>query len=104
MRYRNTHPDDAALRILMRELAAQRRRFGYRRLHILLTRESLIVNHKKLRRLCREERLAVRRRGSRKRAIGTQRPMTLPQGPNQRRNLLRGSVVLEGRLQHRQTA
>jgi transposase InsO family protein len=35
----------------LRELAAQRRRFGYRRLHILLTREGLVMNHKKLRRL-----------------------------------------------------
>jgi len=40
------------------------------------------MNHKKLRRLYREERLAVRRRGGRKRALGTRAPMALPQGPN----------------------
>ena len=51
----------------------------YRRLHVLLTREGLIMNHKKLRCLYREERLAVRRRGCRKRALG---PMALPQGVN----------------------
>jgi len=45
------------------------------------------MNHKKLRRLYREERLAVRRRGSRKRALGTRAPMALPQGPNQRWSL-----------------
>lgn len=45
------------------------------------------MNHKKLRRLYREERLAVRRRGSRKRALGTRAPMTLPQGRNQRWSL-----------------
>ena len=71
----------------LRELAAIRRRFGYRRLHILLRREGIIMNHKKLRRLYREERLQVRRRGGRKRALGTRAPMTLPQGPNQRWSL-----------------
>jgi putative transposase len=86
-RYRSSRPDDAVLRRRLRELASQRRRFGYRRLHILLTREGLIMNHKKLRRLYREERLAVRRRGFRKRALGTRAPMALPQGPNQRWSL-----------------
>jgi putative transposase len=71
----------------LRELASIRRRFGYRRLHILLTREGIVMNHKKLRRLYREERLQVRRRGGRKRALGTRAPMTLPQGPNQRWSL-----------------
>ena len=45
------------------------------------------MNHKKLRRLYREERLQVRRRGGRKRALGTRAPMSLPQGPNQRWSL-----------------
>ena len=45
------------------------------------------MNHKKLRRLYREERLQMRRRGGRKRALGTRAPMTLPQGPNQRWSL-----------------
>ena len=45
------------------------------------------MNHKKLRRLYTEERLQVRRRGGRKRALGTRSPMTLPQGPNQRWSL-----------------
>src|SRR3546814_10801447 len=68
-------------------MAAERRRFGYRRLHILLNREGIRLNHKKLRRLYREERLQVRRRGGRKRALGTRAPMTMPQGPNQRWSL-----------------
>ncbi len=42
------------------------------------------MNHKRLRRLYAEERLQVRRRGGRKRALGTRAPMTIPQGPNQR--------------------
>jgi putative transposase len=87
VRYRRRRPDDATVRARLRELAAIRRRFGYRRLHILLTREGIVMNHKKLHRLYREERLQVRRRGSRKRALGTRTPMTLPQGPNQRWSL-----------------
>src|SRR5256886_4492778 len=87
VRYRSSRPDDAIARARLRELAAVRRRFGYRRLHILMSREGLIMNHKKLRRLYCEERLQVRRRGGRKRALGTRAPMTFPQGPNQRWSL-----------------
>ena len=68
VRYCSRRPDDAPLRARLRELAGQRRRFGYRRLHILMIWEGLHMNHKKLRRLYREEGLQVRRRGSRKRA------------------------------------
>jgi putative transposase len=87
VRYRSRRPDDGPIRIRLRELAANRRRFGYRRLDILLRREGTNMNHKKLRRLYAEERLQVRRRGGRKRALGTRAPMTLPQGPNQRWSL-----------------
>jgi putative transposase len=87
IRYRSSRPDDAVVRARLRELAAIRRRFGYRRLHLLLTREGIVMNHKKLRRLYREERLQVRRRGRRKRVLGTRAPMALPQGPNQRWSL-----------------
>jgi len=87
MRYRGRRPDDGAVRTRLRELAASRRRFGYRRLQILLQREGTHMNHKRLRRLYAEERLQVRRRGGRKRALGTRVPMTIPQGPNQRWSL-----------------
>jgi len=87
VRYCSTRPDDASVRARLRELASIRRRFGYRRLHILLSREGIVMNHKRLRRLYREERLQVRRRGGRKRAVGTRAPMALPQGPNQRWSL-----------------
>lgn len=79
--------DDGALRQRLRELAAERRRFGYRRLGYLLAREGLTPNHKKLLRIYREEGLKVRRRGGRKRALGTRAPMTVPQEPNQRWSL-----------------
>jgi len=87
MRYRRCRVDEAAARRRLKELAAERRRFGYRRLKLLLDREGMRMNHKKLRRLYAEERLQVRRRGGRKRALGTRAPMTLPQGPNQRWSL-----------------
>jgi putative transposase len=84
IRYRSRRSDDGAVRSRLRELAAVRCRFGWRRLQVLLSREGVHVNHKKLRRLYIEERLQVRRRGGRKRALGTWAPMVLPQGPNQR--------------------
>jgi putative transposase len=86
-RYASRRSDDAPIRHRLLELAQQRRRFGYRRLHLLLRREGVMLNHKKLYRLYREERLMVRKRGGRKRAIGTRAPMALPQGPNQRWSL-----------------
>lgn len=86
-RYRSNRPDDAGLRSRLRELSSERRRFGYRRLHILLEREGWEVNWKKLYRIYREERLTVRKRGGRKRALGTRAPMAIPQGPNQRWSL-----------------
>jgi transposase InsO family protein len=51
MRYRSQRDDDAELRSKLRELAQQRRRFGYRRLHILLRREGVVINRKKTQRL-----------------------------------------------------
>jgi putative transposase len=80
-------PDDAALRQRLRELAAERRRFGYRRLGWMLAREGHAMNHKRLYRLYREERLMVRRRGRRKRALGTRAPIPLPRAINQRWSL-----------------
>ena len=80
-------PDAPEVRQRLRELAGERRRFGYRRLGILLAREGMAMNHKKLLRLYREEKLAVRRRRGRKRATGTRAPMAIPQGPNQRWSL-----------------
>jgi putative transposase len=86
-RYASKRPGDGEIRSRLRALAVERRRFGYRRLHILLAREGMLVNHKRLFRLYREERLGVRKRGGRKRALGTRAPMALPQGANQRWSL-----------------
>ncbi|WP_156170644.1 IS3 family transposase [Croceicoccus naphthovorans] len=87
VRYRSTRDDDAGLREKLRELANQRRRFGYRRLHILLRREGIMINRKKTQRLYKEEGLAVRRRRSRRRAVGTRSPAPVLALPNQRWSL-----------------
>ena len=87
VRYRSTRDDDGSLREKLRELANQRRRFGYRRLHILLRREGVMINRKKTQRLYREEGLAVRRRRSRRRAVGTRAPAPVLALPNQRWSL-----------------
>jgi putative transposase len=79
--------DAPEIRERLRALAATRRRFGYRRLGLLLARENIVMNAKKLWRLYREEGLSVRRRRGRKRATGTRAPIALPQGPNQRWSL-----------------
>lgn len=62
VRYRSRRREDGVVRRRLRELAAERPRFGYRRLHALLRREGITVNHKRIERLYREEGLAVRRR------------------------------------------
>ncbi|RAK61926.1 IS3 family transposase [Phenylobacterium kunshanense] len=87
VRYQATRPDDGALRERLKALAQERRRFGYRRLHVLLRREGQAVNRKRVQRIYREERLTVRRRGGRKRAMGTRRPIEAPLLPNQRWSL-----------------
>ena len=98
VRYRSRRLDDGRLRERMKVLADERRRFGYRRLHILLRREGYVVNHKRLFRLYKEERLIVRRRGGRKRAMGTRAPITLPLQPNQRWSLdFVSDQLLDGR-------
>lgn len=86
-RYQSRRPDDAPVRERLRELAHDRRRFGYRRLHVLLQAEGLVQNRKKTERLYREEGLKVRRRRSRRRAIGTRAPIPLTDRPNTRWSL-----------------
>ena len=97
-RYRPRRPDEDELRRRLRQLASERRRFGYRRLLILLRREGVVINHKRLFRLYREERLTVRKRGGRKRALGTRAPLTMPQASNQRWSLdFATDVLSDGR-------
>ena len=84
IQYRSRRADDSALRAELVGLAAQRRRFGYRRLTVLLRRGGLRVNHKKVYRVYREEGLAVRRRKRRKLAAGARIVLAAPTQSNQR--------------------
>ena len=59
-------------------MARERRRFAYRRIHVMLRRASWQINHKKLNRLYCEDNLQLRKRGGRKRALGTGRPLLVP--------------------------
>ena len=81
---RERPPDNPELREEMRKLAEKRRRFGYRRIGILLERKGIAMNLKKLYRLYREENLSVRRRRGRKRARGSRSPMPEALSPNRR--------------------
>jgi putative transposase len=65
-RYCARQDHDAALRTRLKELAARRMRFGYRRLRAMLLREGMPANHKRVYRLYREEGLAMRIRQRRR--------------------------------------
>ena len=81
VRYQSKRSDDGDLRVVIGKVAVERRRFGYRRIHVMLERDGIFVNHKKLRGIYGEENLQVKRRGGRKRALGSRRPMALPKAP-----------------------
>jgi transposase InsO family protein len=71
IRYRSRRPPDVELRARLRDLANQRRRFGYRRLFILLREQGEPSGINRIYRLYREEGLTVRKRKARRKAIGT---------------------------------
>jgi len=83
-RYQAKGNNDTALRQRLRELAEQRKRFGSPRLHILLKREGLAINHKRTERLYREEGLVLRRKRRRKGAAGSRVILPSPQRINER--------------------
>jgi putative transposase len=87
VRYRSAREEDATLRERLRELANQRRRCGYRRLHILLRREGIVINRKKTQRVYRDKGWAVRRQRGCKRAVGARASAPVLALPNQRWSL-----------------
>jgi putative transposase len=87
IRYRSRRPADTELRTRLRDLAAERRRFGYRRLFILLQREGERSSLNRIHRLYKEEGLTVRRRKGRRKAIGTRAPILVVAKPNARWSL-----------------
>lgn len=82
-RYRPRGSDDGGLRRRLRELALERRRFGYRRLHVLLVREGWPVNHKRVYRVYRAEGLRVEERKRKRRAARERVPLAAPTRVNQ---------------------
>jgi putative transposase len=87
VRYRSSRRQDAELRSRLRDLANERRRFGYRRLFILLRREGEPSGINRIYRLYREEGLAVRKRRARRKAVGTRAPIVVETRPNARWSL-----------------
>jgi len=75
------------LRARLRELANERRRFGYRRLFVLLRREGEPSGINRIYRLYREEGLTVRKRRARRKAVGTRAPILVEAKPNARWSL-----------------
>jgi putative transposase len=83
-RYRSVRRPCAKLRERLIELAAQRLRFGYRRLHVLLRREGYVVNHKRVYRMYRQEGLSVRKKKRKRYTCIVRKPLSLPGGINER--------------------
>ncbi|MFV8529294.1 IS3 family transposase, partial [Ralstonia pseudosolanacearum] len=75
--------DDEALTGRMMAIAAQKRRYGYRRIHVLLQREGWLANHKRIWRLYSKAGLSVRKRRRKRIAAVERKPLSLPTGPNQ---------------------
>jgi transposase InsO family protein len=87
IRYRSCRPPDTELRTQLRDLANERKRFGCRRLFILLRQEgepSAVNRIYRLYRLYREEGLTVRKRRTRRRAAGTRAPILVEAAANAR--------------------
>ncbi|QTQ86287.1 IS3 family transposase (plasmid) [Agrobacterium tumefaciens] len=87
IRYRSNRPVETELRARLRELANERRRFGCRRLFVLLRREGEPSGVNRIYRLYREEGLSVRKRKARRRAVGTRAPILVEAKANARWSL-----------------
>jgi putative transposase len=83
-KYVSTKANDEDLRLKMIELAKSRKRFGYRRIHILLKREGFDVNHKKVYRIYKEENLSVRKKKRKRIAKSERENVLVPVFPNER--------------------
>lgn len=76
-------PDEQLVRSRLKELAQKRPRFGCPRLHVLLKREGIAINHKRTERLYQEEKLSLRRKTRRKRVATLRLELPKPAKPNQ---------------------
>jgi putative transposase len=82
-RYEPSCDNDMELRQRLKELAQKKKRYGVRRLHLLIKREGLVVNHKRTERIYREEHLALKRKTRKKLSAGLRIPLPQPKGPNE---------------------
>ncbi len=82
--YQSRAKDQTALKIRLRELAASRVRYGYRRLHVLLQREGWQINHKRVYRIYRQEGLSLRLKCAKKRVSVARVPLPVAGAPNER--------------------
>ena len=87
IRYHSQRAPDTVLRGRLRDLANERRRFGYRRLFVLLRREGELSGINRIYRLYREEGLTVRKRKARRKAVGTRAPILVEARANARWSL-----------------
>jgi len=84
LRYRSKRADDSSVRAKLRALAAERPRFGYRRLGVMLEREGISINHKRLHRLYREEGLVLRKKRRQRASTAMRAPLIAPRSAGQR--------------------
>jgi putative transposase len=84
LRYKSRQADDSDIRARLRALAAERPRFGYRRLGVMLEREGVRVNHKRLHRLYREEGLVLSKKRRQRSATATRAPLVPPKRAGER--------------------
>jgi putative transposase len=87
IRYRSRRPPELELREKLRDLASRRRRFGYRRLFVLLREQGEASGINRIYRIYREEGLTVRKRRARRRAVGTRAPILVEARANARWSL-----------------
>ena len=80
--YRSRRPDSGPLRARIEEIAAVKRRYGYRRVYLRLRREGWQVNRKRVYRLYRDAGLAVRRRKRKRIGVFERKPLPKPTRAN----------------------
>jgi len=85
--YKSISDNEAVLMCRIKELAAQRRRFGYRRIHVLLRREGWQINHKKVHRLYTGAGLQVRKRKRKRVSAAERQPLPAATAANERWSL-----------------
>lgn len=83
-RYVSRRSDDGVILERLKALACERPRFGYRRLHVMLLREGLKVNRKRVYRLYKQEGLTVRRKKRKRISLFGRKPLPIGSGPNER--------------------